>query len=78
MRWRGLLRLGVPLAWRLRSDLVLSYARERYDNRNVVDFLTGVVGGGSLDPGDARRRRDGVVELWVRLVRPVTRFADAS
>ena len=77
-RWRGLLRLGLPLAWRLRSDVMFSYGHERYDNRNVIDFLSGAVGGGSLDPNDARRRRDRVTELWIRLVRPVTRFADAE
>jgi hypothetical protein len=77
-RWRGLLRLGLPLVWRLHADLVFSWAHERYDHQNVVDFLSGVAGGGSLDPGSARRRRDGVAELWIRLVRPVTRFADAE
>jgi tetratricopeptide (TPR) repeat protein len=77
-RWRGLLRLGLPLAWRLRSELSFALGHERYDHRNVIDFLTGVLGGGSLDPSDARRRRDLVAELRIRLLRPVTRFADAE
>ncbi len=76
--WRARLRLSLPLRWRLRTDLAYGLAHERYHHRNVIDFLTGVLGGGSLDPNSARRRRDWVHDLWIRLVQPVTRFADAE
>lgn len=77
-RVQGSLRLGAPLGWRLDSDLFFAYGHERYDHRNVIDFLEGALGGGSLDPADAHRRRDLVAELWIRLARPLTRFADAE
>lgn len=77
-RVQGTLRLGAPLAFGLASDLCFGFGHERYDHRNVIDFLSGVLGGGSLDPADARRRRDLVADLWIRLARPLTRFAAAE
>ncbi|MEE8476712.1 MAG: tetratricopeptide repeat protein [Myxococcota bacterium] len=71
-RWRAALHFGLPLWWRLRSDLFVSVGHERYANKNLIDFLNG----GGIDPATASRRRDFVSELGVRLIRPIARFAD--
>lgn len=77
-RYRGSARVHVPLAWRASADGAFAFSYERYRHRNVIGFLEGAVGGGSLDPEAADRRRDLVSELEIRLSRPVTRFATAE
>lgn len=77
-RVQGTLRLAAPLGFGFASDLWLGLGHERYDHRNVIDYLGGVLGGGSLDPAEARHRRDLVADLWIRLTRPLTSFSAAE
>jgi hypothetical protein len=65
-------RAHVPLVWKLASDAQLAVGYERYDYRNVIDFLTDDGGVGTLSPV---RRRDLVLDGRIALVRPVTRAA---
>jgi tetratricopeptide (TPR) repeat protein len=65
-------RLSTALPWRFAADFGFSFLREDYANDNLVDFLTDDGVGG----GTPRKRRDGVWEARLRLVRPVTRFID--
>jgi tetratricopeptide (TPR) repeat protein len=65
-------RVSTTLPWRVWADLGFSFLREEYANENLVDYLTDD-GVGTANP---RRRRDGVWEARLRLVRPVTRFVD--
>ena len=77
-RWRGMLRLHLPLWWELRSDVLAAFGTERYPNKNLIDFLSDSLGGGGFDPATASRRCDLVSDLMIRLTRPITRFADAE
>jgi tetratricopeptide (TPR) repeat protein len=65
-------RVSTTLPWRVSAHLGFSFLRENYQNRNLIDFLTDD-GVGTATP---RRRRDGVWDVRLRLVRPVTRFID--
>jgi tetratricopeptide (TPR) repeat protein len=74
-RWRGLVRFRLPLAWGFRSNLLFSLGYERYENRNLIDFLTKIVSGA---PATAVRREDLVSDLSIGLVRRLGRYVDAE
>ena len=65
-------RISTALPWRFSADFGFSFLREDYANPNLVDFLTDD-GVGNPNP---RRRRDGIWEARLRLIRPVTRLID--
>jgi tetratricopeptide (TPR) repeat protein len=67
-------RLTSPLPWRLSAELGVSFLRERYANRNLIDALTD----DGVGTADASRRRDGVWEARLRIARPLTRFLDVE
>ena len=66
--------MSTALPWRIWADFGFSFLREDYANENLVDYLTDD-GVGTATP---RRRRDGIWEARLRLVRPVTRFIDVE
>ena len=68
--WTGSVALSVPLFWRTTLGVAGSLSLERYDNPNVVDFLTG--DNGFLDP-TPERRRDRVWQYGATLSRPLYR-----
>ena len=74
MRYEGNVALRTPLWWKVWATAAVSLAREHYDNRNVIDFLTD---NGTGDPNPSARR-DWVAEAGLSLVRPVTRRIDAE
>ena len=65
-------RISTALPWRVWADFGFSFLRESYANQNLIDYLTDD-GVGTATP---RRRRDGIWEARLRLVRPVSRFID--
>ena len=67
-------RVSVALPWRFSADLGASYLREVYANVNLIDALTDD-GVGTATPS---KRRDGVWETRLRIVRPLTRFIDVE
>ena len=74
MRYEGNVALRAPLYWNVLATAGLSLAREHYDNRNVIDFLTD---NGHGDPSPAPRR-DWIAEAAFSLIRPITRHIDAE
>jgi tetratricopeptide (TPR) repeat protein len=73
-RSEGGLALEAPLPGRLRGRASFGIGRERYDNDNVIDFLTDD-GEGTLSPVP---RRDWVTDASLVLVRPLNRFLDVE
>ncbi len=71
-RYELRLRAALPLVFGFRLEASAVGARESYDHRNVVDFLTDDAIG---DPTPSRRR-DTVFELRTALVRPIGRHVD--
>ena len=65
-------RVSTALPWRFSADLGFTFLHEDYAHPNLVDFLTDD-GVGNPNP---RRRRDGIWEARLRLIRPVTRSID--
>jgi tetratricopeptide (TPR) repeat protein len=65
-------RVSTLLPWRIAMHFGFAFVRERYANRNLIDYLTDD-GVGTATPS---RRRDGVWDVRLRVVRPVTRFID--
>jgi hypothetical protein len=65
-------RVSAALPWRVSADFGFSFLREEYANENLVDYLTD----DGVGTGTPRRRRDGIWEARLRLVRPVSRFID--
>ncbi len=65
-------RVSVSLPWRVTADFGFSYLRELYANLNLIDALTDN-GIGTATPS---RRRDGVWNTRLRIVRPLARFID--
>jgi tetratricopeptide (TPR) repeat protein len=68
-RWRGSMRLHVPLPFDVRADAALFYDAELYDHENVIDAL-------SENPTSPDRRRDSVWSTNLSLRRKLFRGVD--